>query len=463
MRPRVSRATAVALALAGLPMVAPAFVAPTFAQLLAPGAPPAPPAARRPAFASRVYSNEPVVPILPPTNPLPPEKDSANVTRFSFIVYGDTRGRQGGKQEQYEHSLVIGSAIATVKKMEMTPFPVKFFIMTGDAVIDGRDPQTWNVGFASVINRVTQQAGLPIFMSPGNHDVGSSDFSADSPGLASEEQGPRSQDAANRGPGIRNYLTAVSKLLPPDNSSRRLPGYPTYAFAHGNLFAVGIDSNIANDAVQFDWVSKQLAGLDRRRYKHVIAFFHHPLYSSGPHGFRPEPPTLSMRDRYAPLFRKHNVSLLLTGHEHLYEHWVERYERAGKQHRIDQVVTGGGGAPLYGFNGRPDLREYLLSAPGRADHVVVQQLVRPGVEAGSTPFHYVIIQVDGDHLRLEVVGVDWGADFRPYHSRSAALEDELTVIPAPPAQDLPDGFGGFGVRRFRRPDGGVPPPAASAR
>ena len=38
-----------------------------------------------------------VVAIEAPLRPLPPEAESADVTRFSFIVYGDTRGRRDGE------------------------------------------------------------------------------------------------------------------------------------------------------------------------------------------------------------------------------------------------------------------------------------------------------------------------------------------------------------------------------
>src|SRR5215468_9779358 len=72
--------------------------------------------------------NEPVRAIKAPRTPLPSEKDSAGVNRFSFIVYGDTRGRRDGFELQYEHSLIINSALATIKKLEKTPFPVRFVI-----------------------------------------------------------------------------------------------------------------------------------------------------------------------------------------------------------------------------------------------------------------------------------------------------------------------------------------------
>jgi hypothetical protein len=50
---------------------------------------------------------EPVRAIKAPRTPMPNEKDSAGVNLFSFIVYGDTRGRRDGFELQYEHSLII--------------------------------------------------------------------------------------------------------------------------------------------------------------------------------------------------------------------------------------------------------------------------------------------------------------------------------------------------------------------
>jgi 3',5'-cyclic AMP phosphodiesterase CpdA len=341
--------------------------------------------------------------ILPPKAPLPAESVSAGVTRFSFIAYGDTRGRREGKDEQYEHNLVVESMLATVKRLETTPFPARFVLMTGDAVMSGKDPTQWNVSFAGVVNRVTQGAGLPYYMSPGNHDIS---------GLNPD-----------RSEGLRNYLGAMAHLVPRDGTLRRLDGYPTYAFAYGNTFLLALDSNIAGDERQLEWARKQLEGLDRGRFKHLVAFFHHPVFSSGPHGgTRVEASTATLRKRYMPLFRKHRVSLLLAGHEHLYEHWVERYEQGGRRHRLDQIVTGGGGAPLYTFQGRPELRDYTQA--GLAEKVAVTQLVRPGPDGGDNPYHYVVVQVDGERMRVEVIGVDWGAGFAPYRARGTGLFDE---------------------------------------
>ena len=52
--------------------------------------------------------------ISPPTTPLPPEAASAGVAKYSFIAYGDTRGRRDGVAIQYEHSLIVDSMLAQI-------------------------------------------------------------------------------------------------------------------------------------------------------------------------------------------------------------------------------------------------------------------------------------------------------------------------------------------------------------
>jgi hypothetical protein len=342
-----------------------------------------------------------VTPIQPPTSPLPSETESADVTRFSFLVYGDTRGRYDGLRIQHEHSLVVESMLAHIRAMADGPDPVRFVLQSGDAVVNGRFAQQWNVSFVPLIDRLTTEGGVPYFLAPGNHDV---------PAMARDE-------------GLRNYLSAVANLIPPDGSPRRLTGYPTYAFGYGNTFVLALDSNIPDDSVQIAWAEAQLAGLDRTRYTHVAAFFHHPAFSSGPHGgARVEPQTATIRARWMPLFRHYGVDMLFVGHDHLFDHWVERYhDAAGTPHRIDQVVTGGGGAPLYPYWGEPDLSAY--QSAGAAEGVQVSHLARPGMEPGENPFHYVVVHVDGADTWMEVVGVDWGRGFQPYRSARTTLGD----------------------------------------
>jgi 3',5'-cyclic AMP phosphodiesterase CpdA len=343
---------------------------------------------------------------LAPKVPLPSEAATANITRFSFIAYGDTRGRHDGVEPEAEHTLVVESMLATIKRLSTTNDPIRFVLQSGDAVENGSIARQLAVSYIPLINRLTQDGGVPYFLSVGNHDVGAA----------------KELTNARRVAGLKNYLTANANLIPPEGSPRRLNGYPTYAFGFGNTFFIAFDSNIPEDTVQLAWVESQLKGLDRKRYVNVAAFFHHPAFSSGPHGgAAQEYQGMAIRAKWMPLFRKYHVRLLLTGHEHLYEHWVERYKDETGNHRIDQIVSGGGGAPLYPYVGEPDLRDYTKA--GTAQSVAVQHLAKPSIDPGGNPFHYVVVHVDGESIDLEVVGVDWGRGFQPYRSNSASLND----------------------------------------
>jgi hypothetical protein len=367
------------------------------------------PIAAVPAAAQVVSTPSPdtVRAIAAPRTPLPNEAGSAAITRFSFIAYGDTRGGLDGEELQYEHLLVAASMLRTTAALANSLEPVRFVIWSGDAVTDGRVAQQWNNSFVDVVSHLTLDGGLAFFPAPGNHDIAHT----------------ASISAPGRLAGLRNYYSAFRNLIPPEGSSRRLSGYPTYAVGYGNTFVVLWDSSIADDSTQFNWIKAQLDGLDRRRFVNVVVVAHHPAFSSGYHGGAiVEPQTAIIRERYMPLFRRYHVRLMFAGHEHLFDHWVERYQDAnGTPHRLDQIVSGGGGAPLYAYQGEPDLRQYIEA--GGAAKLNVQHLAKPGASPGENPYHYVVVHINGTQIRIEVVGVDFGRDFAPYRSRTLEISE----------------------------------------
>jgi hypothetical protein len=350
----------------------------------------------------------PIHAIAAPTRPLPAETESAGVSQFSFIAYGDTRnGNAAGPGEPPSpgdgdvvhpiHTQVVNAMLARIEELKSTAFPVRFVVQSGDSVQRGANGVQWNVSFSPVIERLTQLGGVPYFFSAGNHDVS---------GMPPGDPG--------RGMGLHNALSAMSQLIPPEGSPRRLNGYPTYSVGFGNTFLIALDSNIATDQLQLAWVANQLEHLDRQRYRHVVAVFHHSPFSSGPHGGpnHVEPQSQAIRDLYMPLFRHHGVALVIAGHDHLFDHFVEHYEQGGTTRRIDAVVTGGGGAPLYSYSGEPELAAYL--AAGASQRVHVEHLVKPSPVADDNPHHFVVVTVDGDRLSLEVVSIG-AAPYRPYN------------------------------------------------
>jgi hypothetical protein len=142
-----------------------------------------------------------------------------------------------------------------------------------------------------------------------------------------------------------------------------------------------LDSNYL-DKEQIAWLEKELAasGSDWK-----IAFFHHPLYSSGAtHGSATE-----IRQVLEPIFLKYGVSLVLAGHEHF-------YERIKPQHGI-QYFTLGSSAKLR----KGDIKRTDLTAKGYdADHV------------------FMLCEIQGDVMSFQVINkagktIDSGSIQRP--------------------------------------------------
>ena len=254
--------------------------------------------------------------------------------------------------------------ISRKRESASTPFPIRFVLQSGDAVLRGSNGAMWNVSFTPIIERLTRRREHPVFLlgrQPRRDDMPAGD-----PGRAL---------------GLHNTLTAMSKLIPPEGSPRRLSGYPTYAFGYGNTFFIALDSNIASDPFQLAWVTDQLEHLDRARYPARHRVLSSPAVFVGPARRRvgrrrcPAPAgrrrIASSRRRprsgtlYMPLFRKHHVRLTDRRPRSPVRSLGRALRRSGQTHTgWTRLVTGGGGAPIYTYVGEPDLR--ALSRSGRA-------------------------------------------------------------------------------------------------
>src|SRR6185503_18352991 len=85
-----------------------------------------------------------VTPLPAPATPFPSESQSAGISQFSFIVYGDTRSRHDGIFIQPDHLMVVEGALDAITRLKTTPYPVRFALFSGDAVVDGRNVLQWN-------------------------------------------------------------------------------------------------------------------------------------------------------------------------------------------------------------------------------------------------------------------------------------------------------------------------------
>jgi predicted MPP superfamily phosphohydrolase len=251
------------------------------------------------------------VPIQAPsggdTAQLPNKSDS-----FKFAVIGDNGT---GDREQYE---VAEQMTAWHSKFD---FPI--VVMMGDNIYGSERPQDFVKKFEAPYKPLLD-AGVKFYASLGNHD--------------SREQ--RSYKLYNMDGKL--YYT----LKAPKQSVRFFALESTYM-----------------DQEQLAWIDKELdgAGEDWK-----ICFFHHPLYSSA----RTHGSEMKLRAALEPLFIKHNVSLVLTGHDHV-------YERIKPQSGITYFVEGSSGQLREG-----DLRK---GSP----------LTAKGFDTDQT---FMLMEIDGDQL-----------------------------------------------------------------
>ncbi len=104
-----------------------------------------------------------------------------------------------------------------------------------------------------------------------------------------------------------------------------------YRFRAGPATVVVLDGSHPDDPAQLRFLRRALAGASGTV---SIVAFHQPAYTAGLHRGGSE-----QQRRWAPLFRRHRVALVLQGHNHHYE----RIRRGG----VTYITTGGGGSPVY--------------------------------------------------------------------------------------------------------------------
>ena len=247
-----------------------------------------------------------------------------------FAVIGDS-GEPGDGQ----------TAIANQMAIWRARFPFEFVIMTGDNLYGRESPRDYEKKF-SIPYRPLIDAGVKFYAALGNHDDD----------------------------GQTKY-----KLF-------NMEGRKYYSFKPQNgvrFFA--IDSNYV-DSKQLEWLENDLtaSGSDWK-----VAFFHHPLYSSGEtHGSAD-----AQRELLEPLFLKHGVNVAFMGHEHF-------YERLKPQKGVAYFILGSSAKLREG-----DLRKSALTAKGN-----------------DSDYAFMLVEIDGDDLHFQTISdkgatLDTGVVHRP--------------------------------------------------
>jgi 3',5'-cyclic AMP phosphodiesterase CpdA len=173
-----------------------------------------------------------------------------------------------------------------------------FVVITGDLVNEPRDTNQL-AAFQSISKEL--HATIPLWLLPGNHDVGNKPKPAD----------------------LQFYLDRY--------------GYDRFSFVYKKVRFIGINSNLIyaqtpeSEAAQFAWLEQELQKGQKERG--IILFSHHPFFlkeaaEADDVYFNI---TQKVRKRYLDLFHKYGVQAIFAGHYHR--------NSFGTHHQLQMITT----------------------------------------------------------------------------------------------------------------------------
>jgi 3',5'-cyclic AMP phosphodiesterase CpdA len=179
-----------------------------------------------------------------------------------------------------------------------------FVIITGD-LVNNKDNRSQITEFKRITGKIGQQ--IPVYYSPGNHDIG---------------QSPEQKD-------IDNFIADY--------------GHDRFSFIHKKILFVGINSCLikSNTTVleekQFKWIKNALS--KGKKAGQIVVFSHYPFFiNSFDEAENYSNISVETRNRYLDLFKKYKVDAVFAGHLH--------NNAAAKYGEMEMITTSAVGKPL---------------------------------------------------------------------------------------------------------------------
>ncbi|MEB3327998.1 MAG: metallophosphoesterase [Candidatus Sericytochromatia bacterium] len=233
-----------------------------------------------------------------------------------------------------------GSAMQVAVARAMVRWRPDFVLHTGDVMYERGELEGYGPRYLEPYRELVTRC--VVYPSIGNHDH-------------------RTQQAAP-------YMTFFEPPRASASDSERW-----YTFTAGAVQFFALDTNVpfGKGSPQHRWLTAALAG-SQARWR--VAFFHHPPYSGGAHGS-----SLHVRGAWGPLFERHDVQVVFTGHDHHYERSTPREDFVRDGRPTTYFVTGGGGAWLRRAQVRPHAAvvastHHFLGVSLRAGRLLVEAI-----------------------------------------------------------------------------------------
>jgi hypothetical protein len=141
--------------------------------------------------------------------------------------------------------------------------------------------------------------------------------------------------------GYYTYFGAAASPLEP-NCISNCKGYYSYDLGAWHIVVLNSSINHSAGSPQEKWLRADLAA---NQSTCTLAYWHHPLFSSGRHGNSP-----SVQALWQALY-DHGADVVLNGHDHTYERFAPQSPTGNAEptRGIRQFIVGTGGAGLYSF------------------------------------------------------------------------------------------------------------------
>jgi 3',5'-cyclic AMP phosphodiesterase CpdA len=290
------------------------------------------------------------------------------VNRLRFAPdYGDAHARR-----------VRDDVYAKAKRVE-----ADFIVHLGDIATDGRRAVLWRNFIKQYKHEVPVVHEYPIVPVIGNHER-ANDTTYGFPNYEAVFSYPRFYRISCPDVDLivldSDYIVDQDGLIDDDTQDRLFEEW--FVAANGGEPA---------------WLERELAASDAN-FKMV--FMHHPPVSFGKHhtnwiGTKNGRNLAEKRGRLLRLLQKHNVSVVLAGHQHMYEHSVMAGNADGSNMHV--VVTGGAGSPLHvAFD---DETKTQYSENYRREGFDVECVRQEPI------YNYCVVNTSGERLSIEAFEV----------------------------------------------------------